>query len=326
MKKILISFFIILFFPSCVFAYSDKVILGGENIGITINSNGLVVVGFYKVNGNYIGKEYLKVGDIIVNINEKEVYSIDDLTNVIDENIGNEINVTIKRNNKIIKTKMNIELDGKVYKTGLYIKDNIVGIGTITYIDPISKIYGALGHEIAFSETGSRVEVKDGNILESKVKSIDRSYNGYVGAKEASINFNKELGTITKNTEVGIFGYINNVPNKNVIELGSYESIHKGEAYIYTVTNDNEIKEYKINIIDKYNNKKNTTKAFGFEIIDEKLLDITGGIVQGMSGSPIVQDGKLIGAVTHVIVDKVNLGYGIYIETMLKDGDSIKNK
>lgn len=326
MKKILICFFIIIFLPVTIFAYSDKVILGGENVGITINSNGLVVVGFYKVNGNYIGKEYLKIGDIIVSINDKEVYSIDDLTNVIDENIGNEINVIVKRNNKIVNTKMNIELDGKVYKTGLYIKDNIVGIGTITYIDPISKIYGALGHEIAFSETNTRIEVKDGNILESKVKGIDRSYNGYVGAKEANINFNKELGTIKTNTEVGIFGYINNVPNKELTEIGSYESIHKGEASIYTVTSNNTIKEYKINIIDKYNNKKNTTKAFGFEIVDDNLLNITGGIVQGMSGSPIMQDGKLIGAVTHVIVDKVNLGYGIYIETMLKEGDTIKNK
>lgn len=324
MKKILISFFIILFLPLCIEAYSEKVVLGGENVGITIDSNGLVVVGFYKVNGNYIGKENLKIGDIILNINGNEVYNVSDLTNVIDENIGNEINVTVKRGNKIIDTKMNIELDGKVYKTGLYIKDNIVGIGTITYIDPISKIYGALGHEIAFSETNTRVEVKNGNILESRVKGIDRSSNGHVGAKEANINFNKVIGTINKNTEYGIFGFIDNVSDKSLIDIGSYEGIHKGEASIFTVTSGNEIKEYKINIIDKYNGKKNTTKAFGFEIIDKELLDTTGGIVQGMSGSPIVQDNKLIGAVTHVIVDKVNLGYGIYIETMLKEGDTIK--
>lgn len=321
MKKFVFLIFIIFICTLNVFAYSSYLMPGGESIGISINSNGLVVVGFYKVKGNYIGKEYLKVGDSILSINNKETNDIEDLTNIIDENIGNDLNIVIKRNNKIYNTKMNIAYEDNLYKTGLYIKDNIIGIGTITYIDPISKVYGALGHEIAFSETNTRVEVKNGNILESKVTGIDRSSNGHVGSKDAKINFNNKIGSISKNTEFGIYGIINELPDKEVINIGEFSDIHKGDATIYTVTSNNEVKEYKINIVDKYTNKINTTKAFSFEIIDESLINQTGGIVQGMSGSPIIQDNKLIGGVTHVLIDNVILGYGIYIKTMLEEGD-----
>lgn len=321
MKKILFTIFIILFLPFNILAYSNYIIPGGESIGININSNGLVIVGFYKVNGNYIGKEHLKIGDIIIKINNIDVSNIDDLTNIIDENIGNEINVLIKRNNKEINELMNVEIEGNIYKTGLYIKDNIIGIGTLTYIDPITKVYGALGHEISYSETNTRVEVKNGNILESIITGMDRSTNGHVGSKDANIIFNNKIGTITKNTEYGIFGIINDLPNKNVISIGEFNDIHKGEAFIYTVLNNKEIKEYKINIVDKYYNKLDTQKAFSFEILDEELINVTGGIVQGMSGSPIVQDNKIIGGITHVLVDNVTLGYGIYIRTMLEEED-----
>lgn len=323
MKKIWL-FFIILFWPVVIFGYSNRVLLGGDNIGININSKGLTVTGFYKVNGKYIGKENLRVGDVIISVNNIEVNSIEDLSDKIGDSVDDEISVKVRRNNKIIDTYINVVLDGKVYKTGLYIKDNIVGIGTITYIDPISKIYGALGHEIMYSETSSRVEVRNGNILESRVTSIDKSYNGYVGAKNASINFNKSIGTIESNTDFGIFGFIDKKPDSLVISVGDFNDIHKGDAYIYTVTSGSIPSKYKIKIVDKYDNKKNTNKAFGFLIEDEELLNITGGVVQGMSGSPIVQDNKLIGAVTHALVDRVNLGYAVYIGTMLKEGDKIK--
>lgn len=321
MKKLVFTIFIILFSITNIYAYSTNIIPGGETIGININSNGLVVVGFYKVNNNYIGKEYLKIGDTILSINNVGVHSIENLTNIIDENIESDINIKIKRNNKIIDTKMKIELEDDKYKTGLYIKDNISGIGTLTYVDPISKIYGALGHEIAFSETNTRVEVRNGYILESKIIGIDRSSNGHVGSKNGQINFNNKLGTISKNTEFGIFGIINNIPNKNTIPIATYDDIKEDIATIYTVAENNDIKEYSIKIVDKYKSKINTTKCFSFEIIDTELLNKTGGVVQGMSGSPIVQNDKIIGAITHVLVDNVHLGYGICIETMLKKGE-----
>lgn len=323
MKKILLTFFIILFCPLNILAYSKSVIPGGESIGIKIESDGLIVVGFYKVNGEFIASNNIKIGDKITHINNNKVSSINELTNIIDDSNTNEIDITLIRNNKEINTKLTLIEEDNVLKTGLYIKDNIVGLGTLTYIDPVTKIWGALGHEILLSETNTRVEVKNGNILMSNVTSINKSRNGYVGSKNASISFKDKIGTINKNTETGIYGiYTSSLPKKDTISIAEFDDIKKSDAYIYTVVNNKTIKRYKINILDKYSNKKNTTKAISFEIVDNNLIDKTGGIVQGMSGSPIIQDDKLIGAVTNVLVDNVTLGYGILITTMLETGES----
>lgn len=326
MKKSLVLIFIILLFPASIFAYSNYLLPGGESVGISVDSNGLVIVGFYKVDGEFIAKSTLKIGDYILKINQKEVSDINDLANLIDENItsSREINITIKRGNKIKETTMNLKEENGVFKTGIYVKNGITGIGTLTYIDPVTKVYGALGHEIILNETGSRIEIKNGSILENKIINIDRSTNGNVGSKNAKIFYDKRQGSILSNTNHGIFGlYTGTLPNKNTIEIASFEEIKTGKASIYTVIENNEIREFEINIIDIYKDKKNTTKAFSFEVIDEQLLNETGGIVQGMSGSPVIQNNKIIGGVTHVLVDKVNLGYGIYIKTMLEEGDKI---
>lgn len=324
MKKILSLILVGILMPINIFAYSNFILPGGESVGISINSEGLIIVGFYKVDGEYIAKSTLRIGDAITHINGKEVNNISELTNFINDEInGNVVNVTIKRNKEIINTKMILKEQDGVLKTGLYVKDSVSGIGTLTYIDPVSKIYGALGHEILLSDTNTRIEVRDGNILESKVTGIDRSTNGNVGSKNARIFQNKKIGTIEENTSFGIFGkYISELPDKEVLEVAQFNEIKKGPAVIYTVTKDNNIEEYDINIIDVYNNKKDTTKAFSFEVVDKALLSKSGGIVQGMSGSPVIQNNKIIGGVTHVLVDKVNLGYGIYIKTMLKEGEN----
>lgn len=323
MKKILLTFFIILFCPLNILAYSKNVIPGGESIGIKIESDGLIVVGFYKVNGEYIASDNIRIGDNITHINNKRVYSINELTNVIDESNTSEVDIKLIRNNKEVNTKLRLVEENNLLKTGLYVKDNVVGLGTLTYIDPVTKIWGALGHEILLSETNSRIEVKDGNILMSKVTSINKSRNGHVGSKNANISFNKKIGTINKNTVNGIYGtYTSSLPKKDLIMVADFDEIKKTEAYIYTVTSNNTVKKYKIKILDKYPNKKNTTKAISFEIVDKDLINKTGGIVQGMSGSPIIQDNKLVGAVTNVLVDNVTLGYGILISTMLETGES----
>lgn len=324
MKKMVFTLFIILFCPIYTFAYSKYIIPGGESIGIKINTDGLIVVGFYEVDNEYIAKKTLKIGDRIISINNKEVKSMEELINIIDDNISNKnkVNITIIRNNKTINTILNLKMEDSIYKTGLYVKDSITGLGTLTYIDPVTKVYGALGHEILLSETDKRVEVKDGNILLSRVTSINKSRNGSVGSKNAVIIYDKKLGNITKNTNNGIFGkYVSLLPSKSTLEIAEYDSITLGSAYIYTVTKNEEIEKYKINILDKYNSRKDTQKAFSFEITDKELLSKTGGIVQGMSGSPIIQNNKIIGAVTNVLVDDVTLGYGISIITMLEEGE-----
>ena len=324
MKKVLFTFFVIFLFPLGVFAYSKYIIPGGESIGIKINTEGLVVVGFYKVEDEYIAKNNFKIGDKIINVNGKNVNTIDELTDAVSKSEISSLNVkvTVKRNDREVDTYLKLIVKDGTYKTGLYVKDSLIGLGTLSYIDPVSKIYGALGHEITMNETGNKVDVRDGNILYSKVIGIDKSRNGKVGSKNANIIFDRKIGTIQKNTNKGIYGiYTDNLPNKDTYQVADFSNIKKGDAYILTVTKDNKIEKYSINILDKYSSKKDTQKAFSFEITDKNLLNKTGGIVQGMSGSPIIQDDKIIGAVTNVLVDNVTLGYGISIITMLSEGE-----
>ena len=320
MKKYIITFLIIFLFPVYVLAYSNKVILGGQNLGIAIESDGILVVGFYKVN-NTLNNSKLSVGDYIIKVNDNKVNTVDDLINSIENNVkDNKVNITYRHNNSIKDTVLNLEYNNGIYKSGLYVKDSLKGLGTLTYIDPESKIYGCLGHEIIDSNTNSKVEVRSGNIFKANVTSITRSSDGSPGSKNAKFIEDKIYGNINKNVEEGIYGtYSGQIDNDNLIDIETLDNVDLGEAYIYTSLDDNIVKSYKINILRKYNKSK--IKNFYFEVIDNELLNKTGGIIQGMSGSPIVQNNKLIGAVTHVSVDSVKNGYGISIINMLETGE-----
>ncbi len=319
-KKILLL--MLLLIPMNLLAYSENIIVGGETIGIEAYSKGVVVVGFYKVNGKYIASETLKVGDTILEIEGVSVSSIKEMTSLIDKNIKNgKVNASIKRNNKTKKVVLNLVKDGSVYKTGLYIKEKVTGIGTLTYIDPETKIYGSLGHEIMISESTNRVEVRKGEIYKSFVNGIDRSINGRVGSKNASIDYQTELGTVTKNTSVGIYGIYNKTINKETTSVAKWEEINLGKAVIRTITDGSKIEEYEIEISSLNRNAIDTNKSITFKVTDKTLMEKTGGIVQGMSGSPIIQNGKIIGAVTHVVIDEVNKGYAVFIRTMLEEGE-----
>lgn len=319
-KKILLL--MLLLIPMNLLAYSENIIVGGETIGIEAYSKGVVVVGFYKVNGKYIASETLKVGDTILEIEGVSVSSIKEMTSLIDKNIKNgKVNALIKRNNKTKKVVLNLVKDGSVYKTGLYIKEKVTGIGTLTFIDPETKIYGSLGHEIMISESTNRVEVRKGEIYKSFVNGIDRSINGRVGSKNASIDYQTELGTVTKNTSVGIYGIYNKTINKETTSVAKWEEINLGKAVIRTITDGSKIEEYEIEITSLNRNAIDTNKSITFKVTDKTLMEKTGGIVQGMSGSPIIQNDKIIGAVTHVVIDEVNKGYAVFIRTMLEEGE-----
>lgn len=325
MKKInygLILLFSLLILPINVLAYSNKIVLGGETIGIQIETPGVMVIGFYPVNGENIkGSPEIKPGDLIIKVNNINISSINELTDAIEKEVlNNEIELTVNRDNKEYKIKMTLEKVDGVYKTGLYVKDSISGIGTLTYIDPETKVYGALGHEILESTSSKIVEVKTGKIFESTITSINKSSTGVAGAKNANFNINHLYGDIKTNTNHGIYGKYTDEINEETIEVAKNNEIKVGEATIITVLQGQKKEEYKINItnINEYNDIKNIT----FEITDQNLLDKTGGVVQGMSGSPIVQNGKIIGAVTHVVVDNPLTGYGIFITTMLETGDN----
>lgn len=319
LKLLLISWLLL---PINVFAYSNYIIPGGETLGIEVNSKGVMVIGFYQINGKFNkGAPAIKAGDYIVKINDVEVNTINELTKEIEANVDvGEVNVELRRDGKTRTSKLELVKDGEIYKTGLYVKDSIAGTGTLTYIDPETKIFGALGHEIIESNTNSIVEVKDGSIFRNYITGIDKSKVGYAGSKNAKFYYNTKYGTINKNTNVGIYGIYDSIlPNKEKLEVADKSEIKIGKASIATVLSKEEIKYYDIEItkIDEYAKIKNIS----FKITDKELLDKTGGVVQGMSGSPIMQNGKIIGAVTHVIIDNPTIGYGLFITTMLDEGE-----
>ena len=318
MKKVLLIL-ILLFLPLKIYAYSDYVVLGGKTLGIKVDTKGVMVIGFYKVNGKYNkGNPALANGDYIIRINDIEVNDVNSLSNAIEKFIRDEnVDVTFIRKGIEKKTKLDlISIDG-VIKTGLFVKSSIMGIGTLSYIDPNTLIYGALGHEIVESNTNERVEIKDGTIFNSFVTGIEKSVIGTPGSKIAKFNYNYEFGNIVKNTRYGIFGIYNDkIDQNNLIKIGNAKI---GSAKIKTVLNGEKEEEFNIEItkINDTSDIKNIT----FKIDDDRLLSLTGGVIQGMSGSPIVQNDEVVGALTHVIVDNPYSGYGIFIQKMLEEGE-----
>ena len=318
LKVLLLS----LLLPINVMAYSDYIIPGGETLGIEINSEGIMVIGFYQINGKYNkGNPVIKSGDYITKVNGTEVQTVDELTAVIEDNVADGIvEVTFKRNGKVKTSELELIKDGDIYKTGLYVKDSITGIGTLSYIDPETKVFGALGHEIVESNTNELVEIRSGIIFRNYITSIDKSASGIPGSKNAKFYYETTYGKILKNTNVGIYGiYESALPNKELYEVAEPNEVSIGPATIYTVLDGEEINEYSIDITTI--SETSDIKNISFIIDDEELLDKTGGVVQGMSGSPIIQNGKIIGAVTHVVIDNPTTGYGIFITTMLEEGE-----
>lgn len=318
-KKSLQILLILLLLPFNALGYSKSLVLGGENIGIEVSLNGVIVVGTYLVDEKNPGVDAgLKTGDIITKVNNKEILTIEEMISNMN---SDNIQITFKRKNKTMKTELKPVIKDGVIKTGLYVKDSISGIGTLSFIDPETKLYGALGHEITSKNTGELLEIKNGQIFKSTVTSIERSENGVPGAKNASFS-DEVLGNILKNTTSGIYGtYTGDIDLNNQYKVATINDIKLGRAKIKTVIEGNTIKEYDINILKINNDESN--KNILFEITDTELINKTGGVVQGMSGSPIIQEDYIIGVVNYVIVDSPNKGYGILINSMLEEMEKV---
>ena len=326
LKKMLQMFALILLavFPSIVFAYSSYVIPGGENIGIHLETKYVTVVGFYKVENHYIGEESgFQIGDQILSIENEEVTDIDQMISLVDtyKDQENGIAVSVLRGQQEIPLSMSLQKDASgSYKTGIYVKDQINGIGTLTYVDPTTHVYGALGHEIADRNTLEKVELKEGTIFKSDVTNVRKSSDGNPGEKQAKFYHDMIFGDIQQNEDTGIFGtFTSEISSMDAIEVGKPEDVQTGKARIRTVLQGDTIEEFEIEILEI--NAHVPTKNILFQVTDSRLLDETGGIVAGMSGSPIIQNGKLIGAVTHVVVNDTDKGYGIFITSMLEEGE-----
>ena len=323
MKKLTLYALLIYFiFPLSVFAYSDYIMASGKNIGIELKSNNVIIVGAYNVdNHNVLNESELNLGDKIVKINDYEITSVVEMQKTINKINADNVQVTYKRNNSLYKTTLNLYKENDEYRTGLYVRDTIRGVATLTYIDTNNKTFGALGHEILEKSTKSKFESDTGTIFYSTVTGITKSSDGNPGEKNAFSDSRAVYGEVVENTTSGIFGnYTSTLPQSKMYKVAKPEDINLGEAKILTVIDGDKVEEFNINIL-KINTNSNT-KNILFEVTDKNLLSKTGGIVQGMSGSPIIQGDNIVGAVNFVVVDKTNKGYGIFITTMLEEAEN----
>lgn len=323
MKKFILSLLTIyLFIPISVFAYSDYLMASGQNIGIELKSDYVLVVGSYKIDDyNVLMETDLKIGDKITKINNTRVSSIVEMQKVINQDEDMVIDVTYNRGNKEYQEEISIFMENGEYKTGLYVRDMIRGVATLTYIDVDNKTFGALGHEIVEKTTKSKFDSSDGTIFASTVTGIIKSNNGNPGEKNARSDSSMVYGVVEENTEAGIFGtYTKSLPNNKLYKVASPSEIKQGSAKILTVIEDDKVEEFDINILRINENSK--SKNILFEVTDSDLLEKTGGIIQGMSGSPIIQGDYIVGAVNFVLVDSPNKGYGIFITNMLDEAEN----
>ena len=300
---------------------------GGDAIGIKIQTDGLVVVDTYLVNTeggtiNPAKEAGVMKGDMILAVNNQKISTIEEYKEQLmlaKEN--NQMILTINRQGKTENITVHpvISTEG-VCTTGLYLRDKLAGIGTLTFIDPNTNKYGALGHEIIDQDTNQLVNIKNGEIINSNVLSVRKATTGKPGEKVADILFDEKLGTLEKNNKYGVYGLMqsNEMSQKDLIPMAYINEVKKGPAQILTVLNGNKIEAFDIEITEVNVQSEKAIKGIKYTVTDPRLLEETGGIVQGMSGSPIIQDGKIIGAVTHVLVHDSTLGYGIFIEWMLQ--------
>lgn len=310
-----------------------KVTPGGQSIGVQLHTVGVLVVGHHRINGTNKklspGEEAnIQVGDIILKINGEKIKEMQEVKPLVDKagKAKEKLDVTLKRGDKKIHTTLTPVMDKKEneYRIGLYIRDSAAGIGTMTFYDRESKRYGALGHVISDMDTKKPIEIFNGAIVDSTVTSIDKGTNGTPGEKQAKFSSDSdEMGTITKNSPYGIFGKLsesmdNGKFNKPMPVALSHE-VEEGPAKILTVIDGKKVEKFDIEIVSSVPQKFPATKGMIIQITDPELLKKTGGIVQGMSGSPIIQNGKIIGAVTHVFVNDPTSGYGVHIEWMLQE-------
>ncbi len=300
---------------------TKKVYLGGDTLGFDFQGKGLLVV---SNKGLGIETPNIQEGDIIEAINSHEIKSIKDIRSILDsEEAKNGVTLKINRNGTQISKVVKPTFDplSKQYKLGVWGKFGLNGVGTLTYIDPDSGRYGALGHPIVDASTKIILDANVGEVKKCVVLGVKKAGRGTPGEIKAVLTRNKSnLGSIDKNCESGIYGNLdlkNFDTTRTLVDLGGRLSAHPGKATIYSSIDGKNIRPYEIEIIKTNYQGKENQKNLVFKITDSRLLSITGGIVQGMSGSPIVQDGKLIGAVTHVFVNDPTKGFGIFIDNMI---------
>ena len=306
-------------------AEEKLLIPGGIAFGVKFYTKGVMVVSLSDVTSadgrsNPAYEAGIRQSDVITAVDGNEVSSVARLTELVEASKGQRITVTYTRNGKEYSVKLTpkySDADGK-YKTGLMVRDSGAGIGTVTYIDPTDLTFGGLGHGICDSETGALMPMDRGSVLGVRINGIQKGVAGAPGEIKGCFTSAK-TGTLRTNTQCGVFGVFTECPKGLISEpipTGNRDQLKEGEAEIICTLDDTGAHRYKVKISD-INRTATGNKCFSVTVTDKALIEKTGGIVQGMSGSPIIQNGKLVGAVTHVLINDPTKGYGIFIENML---------
>ena len=315
-------------------AAERTIIPGGHSIGVALYTRGALVVG----NGEIKTKQGVRnpaleagiqPGDVILQVNGTEVENAAHLSELVNLDQGEAIQMLINRSSQMMHVQVlpaqDIQ-DGK-FRLGLWVRDSTAGVGTLSYNDFINKKYGALGHGIMDPDTGTYLQVKNGEIMISDIIDIKQGAKGEPGELRGTfLDKQEKIGNINVNCEYGIFGdTYKNITNSlfpDGIKVGSHTSVHEGDASLLTTLDEKGIRQYKCEVVRLLPQDTPTSKGMIIRITDPVLLERTGGIVQGMSGSPIIQDGRMVGVVTHVFINDPTRGYGIYVDWMLKTSDS----
>lgn len=303
----------------------EEVYLGGTTIGLSLQTDGAVVVSDTIIDSSSEIKvnkhKYLKNGDIIKEINGKKISNLDDISNILNENDSDFVNVLYQRNNQEKLTEMELIKDNEgKYKMGIWARDDISGIGTLTFVQKDNK-FAALGHAVTSGQNENIIPLTNGDIYNASLVNIQKGEKNTPGELRCVFVQKNKKGEVSKNTKVGLYGTLND--NENLIDtnktasLGGRLSVRPGKAKLISCVSGIQ-EEYDIEIIKANYQSKSDDKSMIIRVVDKKLLDLTGGIVQGMSGSPIIQDGKIIGAVTHVFISDPTKGYAVYSDWMLE--------
>jgi len=308
------------------------VYLGGDPFGFVCDSAGVIVVGKNLIQSNInmpfdnLQNNELRVGDVIKEVNGIAISSGKDISNILNnkDNLGKNVNITGIRKNKQFNTNVKpaYDLYAKKYKLGVWVKEQLSGIGTITYIKPDTLRYGALGHPLVEPASENIIQIAEGDVYDCNILGIKRAVRGEPGEYRGVISSNTVFGTVDKNTDCGIYGNFNNkdiLKERTLIPIGTRNDVKPGKAQIYSCLDGKNVRAYDIEIIKTNYNNPSNKKSLVFKVTDKRLKETTGGIVQGMSGSPIVQNGKLVGAVTHVFINDATKAFGIYLENMLQN-------
>ena len=315
---------------------NTKVVVLGDLVGLKLYTNGVLVVGMSEISGidNNKYKPYektgIKEGDMIIEVNKQSVTCTADLLNSINQAQENEITIVYVRDGNIEQTSIKpVKTEDNCYKIGLWVRDIAAGVGTVSFYEPSTGLFAALGHGILDIDTEELLEISTGDFVTANIVSIKKGERGNPGKIQGSIDNQYAIGQVYKNTQFGVFGNLKNLSVLNVnlqdtMEVAFRDEIKLGKASIICTLENNKKDKYEVEIqkIDKNNNWDN--KSMVIKVTDKRLIDKTGGIIQGMSGSPIIQNGKLIGALTHVLVSEPTMGYGIFADMMIKQMREVK--